>query len=477
MPEQSSVNPPEGFGALAALPPQLRASVFFEHPSTYQEVSIKQQSAVATLDSILDASAYAPVSAFTDHPFAAHLGAPSLPREPARVRSSEITGSKVRKKNSWSSLSNLLDAGSSRPTRTLGRRSVSIDLLSQFGRRKSETLDGLDPQDRAPLASSRSSRSGGSNDRPGEESRSIPAAELAPAREDEMGIEGQMESLPGNARSPLHYAQPTTLLAELQLRKVQQRQRNMTAATAFPNGMHSTLLELDTVAEVQKLSRKHKRITLAWEDPNRPEIGPAIEDDDVPLGMLFPTIKNRAPSDERPSGLLEQRHQEENEPLSRRRDRLRASGGVMPRAAHSARLMRGGMSVNLPGVFDPMEDDDALDEDETLAERARRLKGGSGSRRPSHGRRLSSEFATELLDRDYAVNQALNFLTSAGPERWARTVDMLASNQPCPAGSHGRRRMCPERLLHSKWPRWAISHRRIFQETVNPRTFSLVDSQ
>ena len=57
------------------LPPQLRASAFFELQGPSQIVELKEQSAVATLDSILDASAHAPVSAFTDHAFAGALGA------------------------------------------------------------------------------------------------------------------------------------------------------------------------------------------------------------------------------------------------------------------------------------------------------------------------------------------------------------------------------------------------------------------
>ncbi|TKA77493.1 hypothetical protein B0A55_05364 [Friedmanniomyces simplex] len=55
---------------LQSLPPQLRASVFFDRQSVPHDVEVKNKSAVATLDSILAASATAPVSAFTDHPFA-----------------------------------------------------------------------------------------------------------------------------------------------------------------------------------------------------------------------------------------------------------------------------------------------------------------------------------------------------------------------------------------------------------------------
>ena len=56
------------------LPEHLRANEFFEQMAPPQVVEIKEQSAVKTLDDILDASAHAPVSAFTDHAFAGHLG-------------------------------------------------------------------------------------------------------------------------------------------------------------------------------------------------------------------------------------------------------------------------------------------------------------------------------------------------------------------------------------------------------------------
>ncbi|KFY57727.1 hypothetical protein V497_05303, partial [Pseudogymnoascus sp. VKM F-4516 (FW-969)] len=57
------------------MPEHLRANEYFEQPQPHQIVEIKGQSAVATLDDILNASAYAPVGAFTDHTFAGRLGA------------------------------------------------------------------------------------------------------------------------------------------------------------------------------------------------------------------------------------------------------------------------------------------------------------------------------------------------------------------------------------------------------------------
>jgi hypothetical protein len=60
---------------LASLPPQLRASVFFDPGTQRQDVEIRDQSAMKTLDDLLDASAIAPVGAFTDHPIVGKIGA------------------------------------------------------------------------------------------------------------------------------------------------------------------------------------------------------------------------------------------------------------------------------------------------------------------------------------------------------------------------------------------------------------------
>ena len=59
----------------ANLPPALRASAYFDQsPQASQEFVVKGESAQDTLDNILEASARAPVSAFTDHPFSGHVG-------------------------------------------------------------------------------------------------------------------------------------------------------------------------------------------------------------------------------------------------------------------------------------------------------------------------------------------------------------------------------------------------------------------
>lgn len=74
------------------LPPQLRATLFFEHQSVAHDVEVKSESAVATLDGILQASATAPVSAFTHHPYAGDVRkAVYAPERPHQRRSTATT--------------------------------------------------------------------------------------------------------------------------------------------------------------------------------------------------------------------------------------------------------------------------------------------------------------------------------------------------------------------------------------------------
>ena len=56
------------------------------------------------------------------------------------------------------------------------------------------------------------------------------------------------------------FVQPATLLAELQVRKAQLKSRNRTAATAYPQGMHSTLLQMDAVEEINTRKRRQQRV-------------------------------------------------------------------------------------------------------------------------------------------------------------------------------------------------------------------------
>jgi hypothetical protein len=206
------------------------------------------------------------------------------------------------------------------------------------------------------------------------------------------------------------FAQPSTLLAELQVRKAQQKSRSRTAATAFPNGMHSTLLQLDAVEEVSRKNRKAKRIELAWEDPlvRSQDAAKEADDDDVPLGMLYKPKDGKArnkpgegPDWQRPMGLIERRDLENNEPLSSRRRRLR--GESPPRQA--PRAHRQSMQALQPTISLPKEEDDEDPEaaNETLGQRAWRLKtkdkldSALTDVTPKNGARPLSTFSDDVL--------------------------------------------------------------------------------
>ena len=379
----------------SGLPPQLRASLFFDYPSVQQNIEIKGGSAVQTLDSILDASAFAPVSAFTDHPIAGRVGPEvygsanngrgdsqlALERPENRPRKSSINVLKKR-----NSSSNLLE----------DKQKQNGSFLSlTFGRRKTSAQQAEDTNVDPELTSLRSGN-GADED-------------LANQDAEYFDAQSQLDGDRAEEESDLietYTSGPNTLLSELQLRKEQQKQRNRTAATAFPNGMHSTLLELDAVAQIQKQSRLKKHTVLAWEDPDAQYPGEENEDDeDVPLGVLFPGRKsdpkdNRGRFDEdRPLGLIAKREMEDNEPLSHRRARLRGEPHAALRRTPSPDR-RGSMytldlpsfEANQPPITQP--DDDEV-EGETLAQRLKRLK--NKKQQSSQGRTISGGFASEIM--------------------------------------------------------------------------------
>ncbi|KAG0653075.1 hypothetical protein D0Z07_0740 [Hyphodiscus hymeniophilus] len=330
------------------LPPQLRANAFFELPGPNQVVEMKEQSAVATLDSILDASAHAPVTAFTDHAFAGHLGA-------------EVYG-RSNMRNSKSS-SQLLQPDGLPKRRTSsfdllrGRRASSSDLLESENEKRANTISDIRAGKiiRDPL------------DEEDDETSPLAASE-ADDQEDEI--------------EEMYHGAPTTLLAELQLRKQQAKNRTRPVASAYPNGIRSTLMELDAVAQVEQRSRKQKRIHLAWEDPDQVEEDDMDDDEEVPLALLY-AKKSQIQEPNRPMGLMERRDMEDNEPLSRRRDRLQGRPpAMMPRASTMMNL-----HTNAPEV-----------EGETLAQRVLRLKGEES---PGIGlpatRPVSGDFASEMM--------------------------------------------------------------------------------
>ncbi|SPQ27052.1 c77d43ff-35e8-4b45-ab8f-e0d2581913d2 [Thermothielavioides terrestris] len=324
------------------LPPQLRASVFFDLPSEVPSITVKDGSAMDTLDSLLDASTVAPVSAFTDHVFAGKLGAEVYgPEKKRKVKksttapaiASEDKANKRKTLVKRNSSGNLLDpSAEDKPKRkTLVKRNSSANLLdpdaekkrasrfSLFGpKRGADDSEGDDDE----AENSRTGVKGDAGSR-----GSLSPNQLAPDADEETEEESEEEEL-------VYQGPPTTLLAELQLRKQHDKMRTRVLQHTHPDGMRSTLLELDAVAEVERKARHGKRVTLAWEDPSAVARQDSDDDEDVPLGMLFAAKAagegNRSTMDisafmsevHRPLGLLERREMEENEPLSRRRDRL-----------------------------------------------------------------------------------------------------------------------------------------------------------
>ncbi|KAL2434000.1 hypothetical protein ABEF95_013260 [Exophiala dermatitidis] len=328
------------------LPSQLRASAFFEYPSATEQLELKNGSAVQTLDSILDAAAYAPVSAFTDHPIAGHVGKEVYGVNKSPRKSVQLPNQRA--KNRRSSLSTLL--------RT--KRSSTALSEAQVDRRNSRDSKLMGEGD--PDASD------DDFDHAAAEAIMPDADELEHGDDEEEAGEGMID--PGFCTAP------TTLLAELQLRKEQQKRRNRTAADAFPNGMHSTLLEMDAVTQLQQKARKTKHVTLAWEDHEEAD-KQNFDDEDVPLGLLFPEKDRAAHANiHRPVGLLERREMEDNEPLSHRRARLRGEPLQSLKSdtrSHAEEASRAPVIEDVPGLTG---DTVPETEDETLAQRAARLK-------------------------------------------------------------------------------------------------------
>jgi hypothetical protein len=329
---------------LSNLPPALRASAYFDTMSptnSTPHLELKESSAVATLDSILDASASAPPAAFTDHPMTGTTSTAHLPRDYRQSVSMNVTH----------------HPGDSRPSSVVGDAQY-LQNPPQHQLRQSASFE---------------------------------------AREAAMG--SNMDNL---------HSAPTTLLAELESRKAQQKSRARTAASAFPSGVRSTLLELDAVAQVQVTTRKNRRTYLAWEDPEME--APHGEDEDIPLGALFPGAGARgagrgafAGDEDIPLGLLMQREQEEGETLAQRRARLQKgkapqlpSPGVPKEeeeetlAQRRARLQKEksgfgdgslGLDINFGGSGQPTPQPTPPPEEESLAQRRRRLKEEEERRR------------------------------------------------------------------------------------------------
>ncbi|KAK5989277.1 hypothetical protein PT974_10787 [Cladobotryum mycophilum] len=349
------------------IPAALRASVFFELPSESPEIEIKDGSAMATLESILDASARAPVSAFTDHVYAGKLGP-------------EIYGKDKRHK-SHASVPSLSVTAAVDPQSK--KRSSVMMLNNRANSHNSEDKSVSDPSIRTAA--------NGEHAQDADGERVIRVGEEHDEAEDEEVGEEDVFQGP-----------PTTLLAELQLRKQQQKQRLRNPIHAFPEGMRATLLEMDAVAEVQRKQRQNKRVNLAWEEGENHVDQHESDDEDVPLAIIAAMqqgAKNMADID-RPLGLMEIRELEDNEPLSSRALRLQGRGSSLTHIKRpsvmslpATRLAEVQPAAGIPIIVPSPEPGEEEVEGETLGQRKKRLAETILPR----ARPVSGAFSAELL--------------------------------------------------------------------------------
>ncbi|KAF2642617.1 hypothetical protein P280DRAFT_467943 [Massarina eburnea CBS 473.64] len=409
--------------SLAGLPPQLRASAFFDQPASSQEYEVKGESAEETLENILEASTHAPVSAFTDHTFVGPVGDDVYGKEHKRKESKadaiETPTEGVKEKRR--SAINLLDlrfGSGGKKLNKLKKRNSSADLnmltirAAESRMSLGDDLEHHDPDARGP----------GNPDQNTSKARSFDGEDHYDGRE--VGEEEEQYE------EEMSFGPPTTLLAELQLRKMQNKNRNKAAANAFPNGMHSTLLQLDAVAEIEWKKRKAQKVSLAWEAQPQ-ATNDADSDDDVPLGILFPgrdglvnkqtntNAQQQQQSDwDRPLGLIAQRELEDSEPLSRRRNRLvgnRMTRDLDPSKRHTQfSQSQSHLAVPTPTTPQPESEED---EGETLAQRMRRMKDRQalddalGDVRKSV---LSNDFAAEMMSQ-FGVQEEKKAEPAASP--------------------------------------------------------------
>lgn len=360
------------------LPPQLRASVFFDHESVPHQIEVKDGSAVATLDRLLDASACAPA----DHSLQDLdlSGGPSS-KGHKRVKSGALASLFDPKSDANKSRMSLLPFKKFSSSKTAHfkqdgavKDDYPIDSDNEAYQTCGDELDGIQQHDRTD--------------------DNVHGDENNTAHE-----EGEHKAKSGMPSLEEQYmATPNTLLAELQSRKQQLRSRNRTAATSFPNGMHSTLLELDAVEQIEKRRRRAQKTSLAWEDPTAATARRNIRDDeDVPLAVLFPTkhgLANKAGGNDwdRPLGLFEKKHLEESEPLSKRRNRLM---GFDPTKITNSQLQQYIIADDEP---------QSEHEDETLAQRTRRLKS-TKALNDAIGNPNSDAFASDVISQFGGLDQ------------------------------------------------------------------------
>ncbi|KAM0352973.1 hypothetical protein ACHAPU_001857 [Fusarium lateritium] len=396
---------------MSNLPPQLRASAYFDLPDNAQpDIEVKDGSAMATLESILDASANAPVSAFTDHDRAGRLG-------------KEVYGKE--KKRASLAASNILQP---EPDKKHARKRSSFMWL---GKRRSSANDtGKDQKAQSESGMGPVNADTNANENDGL-ARSVDGRSDSLSGDEQQAAKDEAEHA-SEEEGEGYYGPPTTLLAELQLRKQQQKERTQ---RTFPGGMHATLLEMDAVAETQRKARNNKRINLAWEEGQAQPLDEDSGDEDTPLAVI--AARNQGAKNvmdlQRPIGLMERREIEENEPLSHRRARLHGqdprsmvitnrpsmnnlSANYRPTTSHSAHY-----SVAHPSVHNTSPEPDDEFEGETLADRKRRLAAKEEAEnllpkaRPVSGA-FSVELLTQFEDPEEKKNEAEEKKPTTGEE-------------------------------------------------------------
>lgn len=395
-------------------PAALRSSVALDLlPSPPMDAGPDVGSATNVLDSILDASANAPVDAFIDHTFAGKLG-------------KEVYG---REKRAKARNSTLPPTASSSDQKEQSQPAAAKKRMSLFPFGKSGRDSSHD--ERKDSMAGRSVKSGAGEEGGDNAERKSPSASVhdgEPADETKGQNEGQEEGAGSEEEEEEYQGPPTTLLAELQIRKQEQKMRTRKWQLAATGGLQSTLLEMDAVAEAQRKNRKAKRVNLAWEEPDHQAEEAESDDDDVPLGILYAAkaagnkdISAVAAELHRPLGLLERRELEENEPLSSRRARLQGNEPLtianrrsmmtlnpgaamsthrlsrMPSPGLSPRLRSEGAAEQTPQSEEPPDEPEV--EGETLGERMRRLKEKDEAEHNDlpRARPVSSAFSAELL--------------------------------------------------------------------------------
>ncbi|KAL5118551.1 hypothetical protein ACEQ8H_003566 [Pleosporales sp. CAS-2024a] len=374
--------PPGNNRSMLNLPPQLRASAYFDNQvAPSHEFAVQGESAQETLDSILNASARAPASAFTDHLFAGHVGSEVYGpdhRQQSKLPDMPPPVAETKRRNSFMMLDTKRNS-SGDLLKKLKKRNSSADmnlLVVKASESRMSLGDQLDehhehargPESRGsryyaqPLVEEEEVETRNPDDVYAEEHPSDDEQEEEEEEEDAAAEESEEEE-------PPYFGAPTTLLAELQLRKAKQKTRNMNYATMVEQGLmptHRTLLELDEIAEKEKQKRLKKKVNLAWEAQAEDD----DSEDDVPLGVLYKQPNQHSSRDfHRPIGLIAQRELEDREPLSYRRARLRGESphrrGLGPSPSQ--------MHLAMPTTTTPAPETDE-DEGETLGDRMRRLR-------------------------------------------------------------------------------------------------------